>query len=117
MVTKDVEALIRLIGRVAEEKKGQHIVALNVSELSSITDYHLIISAGNSIRARALADAIREATREEGLRPLRQEGYAEGRWILLDYGDVLIHIFLEEVRAHYDLERLWGDAPREALLP
>ncbi|MBT9258649.1 MAG: ribosome silencing factor [Clostridiales bacterium] len=108
---------MRFIARVADEKKGQHIVALNVSELTPITDYHLIISVGNSIQARALADAILEATQEEGIRLLQMEGYEQGRWILLDYGDVLVHIFLEEVRAYYDLERLWGDAPREAILP
>lgn len=97
------------------EKKAQGLVVLNVSEISSVTDYFIICSATSDRQARAIAAAIQEGVKKAGMAPLGTEGEAEGRWILLDYDDVVVHIFLESVRPFYDLERLWSDAPRMAV--
>lgn len=99
--------------KLAEEKKGEDILLLNMADISSVTDYFLICSAGNTLLAQAIADNVEEQLSDEGIIPLHKEGYAEGRWILLDYGDCVVHIFLDEERNFYNLEQLWADAPLE----
>jgi len=84
---------------------------LDMREVTPITDYFLICHGTSSVHIRSLAEAVREAFQERGLRPFGAEGEKEGRWVLLDYGDVVVHVFSEEDRAFYDLERLWSDAP------
>ncbi len=79
-----------------------------------MTDYFVIASAATAIQVRAIATAIAERLEEQGRRWLRREGWEDARWLLLDYGDVMVHLFVEEARDYYDLERLWGDAPRRA---
>ena len=99
--------------RVAEaalDRKAIDLVALDVSELTSYADTFLITTATSDRHARAIADAIREAETARGSQPLGVEGYDEARWVLIDLGDVIVHVFQEEVRAVYDLERLWSDA-------
>jgi ribosome-associated protein len=95
---------------VALEKKAADLLVLNLSEISSFADYFVICSVGSDRQAHAVADAIEEMLGGRGRRPISIEGYAAARWILLDYGDVLFHVFLEESRRFYGLERLWGDA-------
>ncbi len=96
----------------ALERKAQDLVALDVRELSSYADT-LVLATGTSDRhARAVADAVIEAAARLGESPLGVEGYDEGRWVLIDLGDLIVHVFQHEVREHYDLERLWSDAPR-----
>jgi ribosome-associated protein len=99
------------IAEAALEKKAVRLVALDVREVTSYADT-LIIATGNSDRhARSVADAITEAVAARGERPLGVEGYDEGRWVLIDLGDVVVHVFQPELRELYDLERLWSDAP------
>jgi ribosome-associated protein len=99
--------------RVAEaalDRKAVDLVALDVSKLTSYADTFIIATATSDRHARAIADAIREAEVAGGSHPLGIEGYDEARWVLIDLGDVIVHVFLAEVREAYDLERLWSDA-------
>jgi ribosome-associated protein len=96
----------------AIEKKAQDPVLLELKGITSFTDYFLLCSGKSDRQVQAIAQAIEEALKRKGIRPLGQEGTIEGRWILMDYEDVVVHIFLEPVRKFYDLEGLWLDAPR-----
>lgn len=96
--------------RVAEDKKAYDIKVLDISKISVIADYFVLCSGRSSVNVQAIAGEIVDKVKEQfGITP-RKEGIREGRWILLDYGDVIIHIFQEEERQFYNLERLWGDA-------
>jgi ribosome-associated protein len=97
--------------RAALDKKAVDLQALDVSGLSTITDFFLVCSGKSTTHLATISDAIREALRDAGARLLHAEGVPESGWILLDYGDVLVHVFLQETRMYYALERLWGDAP------
>jgi ribosome-associated protein len=101
-----------LTSRIAADKKAMDVVVLDMRDASSITDYFLICSGGSERQVRAIADAIDEQLGQSGIASLGVEGYREGRWILMDYGDVIVHVFSQETRDFYDLERLWGDVPR-----
>jgi ribosome-associated protein len=90
-------------------------VRLDMRAVTLITDYFVICHGTSSVHIRGLADAVVEALEQLGLRASGVEGHREARWILLDYGDVVIHIFAEEERSFYDLERLWSDAPQVAI--
>lgn len=96
----------------AAEKKARDIVILDMEKLSPITDYFVIASGTNKIQIQAIAEEIEDNLQDLGIQPLRKEGYREGSWILLDYANIVVHVFLEEERKYYDLERLWRDAPR-----
>jgi ribosome-associated protein len=98
------------VAEAALDKKAADLVALDVSELTSYADTFVIATGTSDRHARAIADAIREASIVRGEKPLGVEGYEEGRWVLIDLGDVIVHVFQAEVRAAYDLERLWSDA-------
>jgi len=98
--------------RAAAEKQGDRIAVLDVRELIVITDYFVIASASSERQARTIMEEVERSLRDLGVKPLRREGQTEGIWILLDYVDVVVHVFREEERDFYDLERLWGDAPR-----
>jgi ribosome-associated protein len=107
-----IESRVRVAVAAALDKKAFHLDVLSVGELTSIADYFVIASASNERQAAAIADAVVDQLREQlGVRPLLIEGTTPGRWILLDYGDFIVHIFTEDVRRFYGLERLWGDAP------
>jgi ribosome-associated protein len=95
----------------ASSKQARDVVVLDVSEPLVICDYFVICSGSNDRQVRAIADEIERACREEGVRPIRREGEREARWILLDFIDFVVHVFHEEEREYYDLERLWRDAP------
>jgi ribosome-associated protein len=105
------EAKAQRAARAALDKKAIDLIVLNVQGLSSVADYFLVCSGRSTPHVKAISDAIREELRDEGARPLHAEGQAESGWLLLDYGDVLMHVFSEDTRAYYALERLWGDAP------
>ena len=97
----------------ARDKQATDVVVLDVAELLSITDYFVICSASSNRQAKTVIEAVEERVRRElDLRPVRREGEADAGWWLLDYVDVVVHVFGEEERAYYDLERLWRDAPR-----
>jgi ribosome-associated protein len=101
--------------RAAAEKQAEHIAVLDVSKLIVITDYFVICSAGTHRQIRSVIDGVETAGRELGVKPVRREGESEGGWWLLDFVDVVVHVFGEEERAYYDLERLWRDAPKLAV--
>ncbi len=100
-----------------DEHKATDITVLEVGNITSIADYFVIASGGSANQVRSLADYVEEALHKEDIHPLRNEGYASGEWIMLDYGDVLIHVFRRETRDFYDLERLWVDATDVDITP
>lgn len=102
-------ALKKGIGALLD-KKAEKLVVLSLAGLTSVADYFVLSTATNERQAQALADAVEVAMKAEGRRPLSIEGYQRAAWILLDYGDVVFHVFDEESRRFYGLERLWGDA-------
>jgi len=102
------EERIKVCGRVAGEKKATDSILLDLRELSTITDYFLICSGQSQRQVKTIADAIDEVLSQSGVHPVGREGYEEGRWVLLDYDEFIVHIFQPEVRKFYDLERLWG---------
>ncbi|MFZ5597924.1 MAG: ribosome silencing factor [Bacillota bacterium] len=108
----DPRELAGLVMRVAGELKAYDITILDISKVSVIADFFVICSGRSSTNVQAIAEEIVNKVKEKfsGLTP-RTEGIREGRWILLDYGDVVVHIFQEEERNFYNIERLWGDAP------
>ena len=98
--------------RAAAEKQATDIVVLDVSRIIVITDYFVICTASTQRQIRTVIDAVEEALRGLGVKPMRREGEPQAGWWLLDYVDVVVHVFGEEEREYYDLERLWSDAPR-----
>jgi len=98
--------------RAALDKKASDVVLLDVQELTSLADFFVIASGRSDTQVRAIAEAVEEALRLRERRPLAVEGFRHGQWVLLDYGDVVVHVFYGPVRSFYDLERLWARAPR-----
>jgi ribosome-associated protein len=101
----------RRVVEAALSSKAEAVVALDVRELSSITETFVLATGTSDRHLRSIVDAIRDAAIELGEKPLGVEGYTEGRWVLIDLNDVIVHVFLPDVREHYQLERLWSDAP------
>lgn len=98
--------------QAALEKKAENVIILDIGQVSSLTGHFVVATGTNTRQTQAIAEGIRDDLRELGRRPLGVEGLNQGEWILLDYGDFLIHIFTPEKRGFYDLERLWSNAPR-----
>ncbi|GBC79749.1 Ribosomal silencing factor RsfS [bacterium HR09] len=109
----DAEIFSRLQKVVAamEAKKAYHLLALDVSGKTSIADAFVLCSVASSRQAQAVADEVDRVLAQAGVHALSVEGYLHGTWILMDYGDFVLHIFQEDRREYYGLERLWGDAP------
>lgn len=107
--------LAYLAGKLALDKKATNVKILDLRKLSPICDFFVICSASVEVHAKAIADWIIENLEKKGIRAWHHEGYQACRWILLDYVDVVVHIFLTEVREFYELEKLWGDAKTEEL--
>ena len=105
------ERKVRLAARTALDHKALDLVILDVPGLSSVTDYFLVCSGQSTTHVASIVEAIRTDMKAADVRPLHAEGTPESGWMLLDYGDVLVHVFLEATRLYYALERLWGDAP------
>jgi ribosome-associated protein len=102
----------RLILAAALDRKAEDAVVLDVRQLCSFTDTFVLLTGRSDRQVRAIADAVAEALGARGEVPLGVEGYEEGRWVLMDLNDAIVHVFLPDVRELYDLERLWSDAPR-----
>lgn len=106
----DSQARVREAVAAAEDRKAVDLRVLHLEKVSDFTDYFLICSGTSERQVQAIADAVQERMREERVRPLHVEGYNRGQWVLLDYGDFVVHVFQEEPRRFYS-QRLWGDAP------
>jgi ribosome-associated protein len=109
--TDHANDLVRVAALAAADKLAQHIVAFDVSDQLAITDAFLLASAPNDRQVRAIVDEVEKKLRERDAKPIRREGHREGRWVLLDYGDLVVHVQHEEERQFYALERLWRDCP------
>jgi ribosome-associated protein len=107
--------IARKAGLLAIDKKGLDIRILTLEGLSTVCDYFVIVSGEADMHVKAIAEAIDDGLAREGIKPLHREGMNEGNWVLLDYIDVVVHVFYEPTRRFYALERLWGDAPVEVL--
>lgn len=103
------------IARLAHNKKAEDIVILDMRQLTDYTDYFVICTASSERAAKTIADSILDWVDTPNVAQRHTEGYREGEWILIDLGDIVVHIFQAKKRAFYDLERLWGDAPRISL--
>lgn len=103
------EFALKAVG-LLEDKKAQDICLLEIDKLTLIADYFLICSGSSKIQTRTICDHLKEQLPDEHYKLLRIEGYDEGSWILLDFGALVVHIFLPELRSFYNLERLWGNA-------
>jgi ribosome-associated protein len=107
--------LLQVAALAADSKQGEDLVALDVSGPLPLTDIFFLVTGRNERNVQAIAGEIEDKMLEAGAKALRREGRAEGRWILLDFGDVVAHVFHEEDRMYYSLERLWKDCPAIAL--
>ncbi len=103
------EFALKAVG-LLKDKKAQDICLLEIGRLSLIADYFLICSGLNKVQTQALSDHLQENLQDDHYKLLRREGYEEASWILLDFGTLVVHIFLPETRSFYNLERLWGNA-------
>jgi len=103
--------LARAAAAAAEDKLASKIVALDVSEQLALTDIFLLASAPNDRQVSAIVDNIEDKLRELGVKPVRREGERNGRWVLIDFSDIVVHVQHEEERTYYQLERLWKDCP------
>ncbi len=102
---------VAAVAEAALDRKAEDVVALDVRKLTPFADTFIIATGTSDRHARSIADAITEAMAKRGEKPLGTEGHEEGRWVLIDLDDVIVHVFQDEVRRKYDLERLWSDAP------
>ncbi len=107
------KSLAKLIANGALSKKAFDVTILDLRKLTTMTDYFVVCSVDSDTQARAVADAIKNEALDKGETSVRKEGYSEGRWVLLDFVDVVAHVFYKETREFYNLEKLWGDAKFE----
>jgi ribosome-associated protein len=103
--------LVQVAAAAAADKLAQQVIAFDVSEQLAITDAFVLASASNERQVKAIVDEVEDRLREAGAKPIRREGHREGRWVLLDYGEIVVHVQHEEERQFYALERLWRDCP------
>ncbi|GGP12554.1 ribosome silencing factor [Oceanobacillus neutriphilus] len=107
--------LIQVVAEACDDKRAENIVALDMHEVSLVADYFVICHGSNERQVQAIARAIKETAEENGKDIKRMEGFEEARWILVDVGDIVCHVFHKDERHYYNLEKLWGDADRVAL--
>ncbi|MDR7000387.1 ribosome silencing factor [Neobacillus niacini] len=108
--------LLKIAVKAADDKRAEDIIALNMKGISLIADYFIICHGNSDKQVQAIAKEMKEKAEEQGYDVRRVEGFDEARWILIDLGDVVAHVFHREERSYYNLERLWGDAPHEDVL-
>lgn len=109
-MTEQAKKMAECMAKALDSKKGTDIQIIDISEMTIVAECFVVASGSNPLQVRALAQAAEDAGEETmGLSPLRKDGVQEGRWVVLDYGDVLVHIFHQEERSFYNLERLWND--------
>ncbi|MGA2330763.1 MAG: ribosome silencing factor [Syntrophales bacterium] len=114
MVKEDIDGKERLLLCInaSLKRKAKNLTILNVKEISSFADYFIICSGTSDRQVQSIAASIRENLKEYGIIPLGIEGESLGKWVLMDYEDIIIHVFYDPIREFYDIERLWPDAPR-----
>ncbi len=98
--------------KIADEKKAQDIIVLDISKLTFIAEYFVICTGINERQLQTITDEIKAKLKKLSIQNIGTEGYNEAKWILMDYGDVIVHLFSKEMRSFYELELLWGDAPK-----
>ena len=103
---------LKIAASAADDKKAHDLVALDISEIASFADYFLLCTGDSSRQIQAIADEVEQRLKAHGIRPSHVEGYQNAEWILMDYLDLVVHIFSKNARAYYDLERLWRDGKR-----
>ena len=107
------ETLADRIAALASDRKARDVVSLDLRGISSATDFFVLASGGSDVHVKAIADFVIDELRKEGVRANHVEGFQSGRWVLVDYVDVVLHVFHSSTRAFYQLEELWGDAERK----
>ncbi|ASK63130.1 ribosome silencing factor [Virgibacillus phasianinus] len=107
--------IVQLVAEASDDKRAEDIIALDMKEVSLVADYFLICHGSNERQVQAIARAIKDAAEEQEISVKRMEGYEQARWILVDIGDVVCHVFHKDERSYYNLERLWGDATQVSL--
>ena len=117
LTRRSFPAEVRLAFKAGQARKAEDMVVLDLRNISSFTDYFLIMHGTSSRQNAALCDALEQDLKARGVRPLSIEGREHAEWILMDYGDFIVHIFSPAARAYYSLEKLWGDAPSLAIKP
>ena len=105
--------LAHRISSILTDKKAENIIVLDVAHLTSITDYFIICSGRNTIQVRTMAEDVEEKLTGEGIDARRKEGYGDARWVVLDYASVIVHVFHEQEREYYNIERLWMDGSNQ----
>ncbi len=111
----DSRELALYAAELVSEKKGHELYLLEVGQVSIVADYFLLVTGTTAVQVRTICDHLTEKLKKKGFQALRIEGYSEAWWVVLDYGILVIHLFQPEARTFYDLERLWGEAPRVML--
>ena len=109
--TDDSPSRVRIAVAAIQDRQALDLQVLDLDEVSEFTEFFLLCSGSSERQVRAIADGVDETLRQQGCRPIHVEGYDNGQWVLLDYGDFLVHIFSQPTREYYRLERLWADAP------
>lgn len=112
----DNQELLKIAVKAADDKRAEDILALNMKGISLIADYFIICHGNSDKQVQAIAREMKEKAQEKGYDVKRIEGFDDARWVLIDLGDVVAHVFHREERSYYNLERLWGDAPLEDIL-
>jgi ribosome-associated protein len=102
-------------GRLALEKKANDVLVIDLAGLTDIADSFVLATGTSERHVKTISDGVEDGMKEKGLRPFSVEGYDQGRWVIMDYGDVIVHVFLEDLRALYDLEGLWIEAKRQRM--
>ena len=110
---KSASERAKKIAQLIIDKNGEDVLLLDLRRISPVADYFVLATAQSTIHCQAISDELAEKLKKEGYRVHHVEGYNQAQWILLDFLDIVVHIFLPEVRTFYGLERLWGDAPRK----
>jgi ribosome-associated protein len=103
---------LKIALKAADDKKGRDLVALDISQIASFASFFLLCTGDSSRQIQAIADEVEQRLRERGIRPSHVEGYRNAEWILMDYIDLVVHVFSKSARAYYDLERLWRDGKK-----
>lgn len=112
---KEPKNLALEVAKLLRDKRAEELLVLDIEHLTVLASYMVVCSGRSTIQVKAMADELEEKLPEQ--QPIRREGYAEGRWIVLDYGSVLVHIFHEQEREYYHMERLWMDGTNQVEVP